>query len=234
MPKEAPCSECGVAVDLGSISFRPALCPACQSVRRAGYECGVLRAKRKEFVQRWRSWLTQTIPVIFLSARLHRLNPAFRAKCLSAIDGPGLVLYGPTGRGKSYAMAALLRWLLCRKKRISAMRIGAEMLNLEIRDAFKKGSDKSELDVIRPYLTPDVLLLEDLGAGKSVGAAESDFAVRVVYVLLDSRIEQDLLTLITTNKTYANLAKSFDDRIASRLSAFTWIGVGGEDKRGVK
>lgn len=218
-------------MDLSTINYRPPLCSACQALQRAEYERHDRRTKRKELVQCWKERLAATIPVIFQAARLHKLNPAFRVKCQASLDGPGLVLYGPTGRGKSYAMAALLRWLLCRKKRISVVRIGAEMLNLEIRDAFKKGSDKSELDVIRPYIAPDVLLLEDLGAGKVVGATESDFAVRVVYVLLDSRIEQGLMTLITTNKTQANLAKSFDDRIASRLSAFTWIGVGGNDKR---
>jgi len=83
-------------------------------------------------------------------------------------------------------------------------------------------------------LTCDLLVLEDLGTSKSIGVAESDFSLRTVLALIDSRIENCLPTIITTNKSIENLAASFDDRIASRLSGFKIIKIDGADKRAIK
>ena len=100
-----------------------------------------------------------------------------------------------------------------------------------IRDTFKSQSLKSELNILDKYRKIDVLIIEDLGSSKPIGTAESDFSLRVIYVLINSRLEGEQLTLVSTNKTLANLKASFDERIASRLSTMRWIGCGGSDKR---
>ncbi len=105
------------------------------------------------------------------------------------------------------------------------------MLCLQIRDTYKQGSRLTELDVIRPMIDCDCLIIEDIGSTTSIGRNESDFSNRTIFVLLDSRLEACRPTFISTNKSRKNLEASFDERIASRLGVFKWIGIGGEDKR---
>jgi len=49
--------------------------------------------------------------------------------------------------------------------------------------------------------------------------------------IIDKIGEHGWPTFISTNKSKENLNKSFDERIASRLSLFKWIGIGGADRR---
>jgi len=208
------------------------LCSTCNDERldylkrRARQE---LRVKREAKAAKLRSGIEKTIPPLFRKARLWKISSKLRAVLLGHNPKTGLVLYGPTGRGKSFAMCALLRYLIGQGQ--SAVRVGYERLCLEIRDTFKRDNNTSELDVIRPYLSPDVLLIEDLGAGKAIGSVQSDFSLRVIYVIVDHRLEQCNTTLITTNMAKRTLSESFDERIASRLSVMTWQGIGGKDKR---
>ena len=223
--------RCGKADDLKDVGLKDGskiiLCLKCRSelVER---RLKSIRAGRRQKATNLRRSLDIVIPPLFRSARLGHLNTSFRRKLLKGSD-TGLVLYGPTGTGKSYAMCALLRSLITSGR--SCRRIGYENLCMSIRDAFKVGSKLSELDVIKPFFKPDVLLIEDLGAGRPIGSQETEFSLRVIYVLLDMRIENCKTTFITTNKTKENLTKSFDERITSRLSLMTWLGVGGKDKR---
>ncbi len=210
------------------------LCHACNEARlkwvdkQARQEC---RRRREEKQTLLSKRLRQTIPRALLKARLARLGSRFKERLLRYNPATGLVLYGPTGTGKTWALCALLRSLIASGLRCK--RIGYEMLCLHIRDSFKSKSEKSELDVLKEYVEADVLLLEDIGCSKPIGSVESEFSLRVIYVLLEARLENERLTLVSTNKTLGNMRVDFDERIASRLSAFTWIGVSGKDKRAV-
>ena len=105
------------------------------------------------------------------------------------------------------------------------------MLCLEIRDTYKQGSSKTEMDIIRPLINCHCLIIEDVGSTTAINKTESDFSNRTFLVLIDSRLEAAKPTFISTNKSRENLMSSFDERIASRLSLFKWVGAGGLDKR---
>ena len=184
------------------------------------------RLHKREYL---RSSIEITIPKAFQQARLRHLGNKFKHELLIFDKTTGLVLFGPTGTGKTYALCALLRTFIASGRKCE--RIGYEELCLMIRDTFKSQSLTSELNIFDRYRKVDVLLIEDLGSSKPIGTAESDFSLRVIYVLLNSRLEGQRPTLISTNKTLANLKTSFDERIASRLSMMKWVGVGGRDKR---
>ena len=214
------------------------LCLECESKRQAYIISETVRRRRQDRsfrVCELHQEIERIIPPAYRQARLWRLGSRFKEKMLKYDPQTGLVLYGPVGCGKTFAICALLRSILGSTVRQELFpkceRIGYEMLCLHIRDAFKSNSNKSELDVIQPYLNPQILALEDLGSNKPIGTTESDFSLRVVYVLLDRRLELQRTTFITTNKTLDNLRIGFDERISSRLSCLTWLGVGGSDKR---
>jgi DNA replication protein DnaC len=169
------------------------------------------------------------MPKLFRNAHLRDLSPAFRNAILSFDPEIGLVLFGPVGRGKSYALAALARYLIFKGRKV--VRITYEMLCLHIRDTYNQRSAQTELGVIRPLINCDCLIIEDIGSTASIGKGESDFSIRTFFVLLDSRLEACRPTFVSTNKSRQNLVASFDERIASRLNLFKWIGAGGNDKR---
>ena len=126
-------------------------------------------------------------------------------------------------------MAALIRRFILAGKHCK--RILYEVFCLHIRDTYKPNSAKSEWDVIQPLIDCDCLFVEDLGTSTKIGGQESDFSLRTFLVVLDKRMEACKPTFITSNKSVENLEKSFDLRVASRLSSFLVLECSGQDKR---
>ena len=168
---------------------------------------------------------------------------------MSLPPGRGLLLWGGVGVGKTYALAAWIRFVLCTggpEKRLSpdvrvcdgwgglrsykVERISFADVLLKIRGTFDGGG--SEERVLADYRNCGLLVLEDLGTAVSGGASESDFSVRILEGLLDYRLEHGLPTFVTSNKSPDELGKSFDERIASRLAAACeFVAVKGRDRR---
>lgn len=209
--------------------FRAGQCAQCADKQRVQEARQALRQMRKAKADRLRRSVERVIPPLFASAHLRDLNKMFRRTLLDFDRRVGLVLFGPAGRGKSFALAALARYLILRGKKCE--RITYEMLCMQIRDTYRRGNGQTELDVIRPLINCDCLFIEDLGSATSIGRPESDFSNRTIFVLLDSRLEACKPTFISTNKSRKAMEASFDERITSRLFSFRWIGIGGEDKR---
>lgn len=142
----------------------------------------------------------------------------------------GLLLYGAPGVGKTFSMCALIRLYIMRGHNVE--RISYDALCVKIRDTFKPSATQSEQDLIRHYQNVEKLFIEDVGTTVGDKGQESDFSLRTFLLILDNRIEHRRPTFITTNKPVDELAKSFDERVASRLyQACEIIPVGGNDKR---
>ena len=258
-PQSAKCGMCGATdYDLKELSTEEwekyhlrvyalpgnrLICNGCLETRKKYYEKELIHM-RKEELQKirytrkiyetiYRRNLDQAIPRLYKQARLYKLGSKFKAALLNCHKDAGLVLYGPTGVGKTFSAYALMRRLICCKanRDVVFKSIGYELLCLKIRDSFRSGSSDSEYSVIKEFMECGYLLIDDLCSTKAIGTQESEFSLKVIYVLLNHRIENMLPTFITTNKNKENLVRATDDRIASRLSVFTWIGVGGSDKR---
>ena len=127
-------------------------------------------------------------------------------------------------------MAALMRHFFL--EGFDIIQVSYEMLCLQVRDTFKAGSKKGEIDVIKPLIEAEKLFIEDLGTTVSMGQQESEFSLRTFLVILDKRLRDCKPTFITTNKSVEELGKSFDARIASRLQqACEIVHLTGEDRR---
>jgi DNA replication protein DnaC len=174
--------------------------------------------------------VSQIVPKLFAAARMEHLKPKLAA-CLTGDVTTGVLLWGPPGSGKSYAMAAHARE--CILAGYIVRRIPYELLCLQLRDTFKPKSVATEWSVIEALVNCDMLFMEDVGATKAVGNAESDFSVRTLQVLLDTRLEYCKPTFITSNKSLENITDSFDERVGSRLKTFHIFRMADEDKRGL-
>ena len=142
----------------------------------------------------------------------------------SISEGKSLFLYGPNGTGKTHLAVGLLYdwfvrgikyghdWLSEKQEKIYPkipMFIPSVEFFLELKSSFD--SKVSELEIIDKY-SHGLLLLDDLGAEKV-----SDWSRQVCYTLIDRRYREMQPTIITSNLGLNELAKTIDERIASRI-----------------
>lgn len=174
-----------------------------------------------------REWLA-VVPERFIDAELSHLADSLRNK-LSTETKTGVLVWGPPGVGKTYALCALAKDLI--QSGFLCARINYELLCLQLRDSFKPSAKHSEWDIIKPLVECDRLFLEDIGTTRSIDSKESDFSLRTLLVLIDLRLEACRATYVTTNKSVENLASSFDARIGDRLRLYRVLKLEGKSKR---
>jgi DNA replication protein DnaC len=104
----------------------------------------------------------------------------------------GLLLMGPCGAGKTHLGVAALRQIVLRGH--TGLFYDYRELLKEIQGSYNPESQTSELGVLEPVLTADVLLLDDLGSSKP-----SPWALETVGHILNSRYNERRITLLTTN-----------------------------------
>ncbi|MFG2046165.1 ATP-binding protein [Micromonospora sp. NPDC048935] len=139
---------------------------------------------------------------------------------------PGLLLLGPVGTGKSHqAFGALRRVVLESAKRCRRMTY-AVTSHPEFNAAMRPQSDDRHLRALADYQTVDLLVFDDLAAGKS-----TDWTEDTLYRLMDARWANQLPTITTTNLDADGLRADVDERVVSRLSTSVQIGLKGSDRR---
>jgi DNA replication protein DnaC len=104
----------------------------------------------------------------------------------------GLLLMGPCGVGKTHLAVAALKELVLRGH-IGLFYDYRELLK-EIQASYNPATQATEMDVLSPVLTAELLLLDDLGSSKP-----SAWALETVGHILNTRYNEKRLTLITTN-----------------------------------
>jgi DNA replication protein DnaC len=104
----------------------------------------------------------------------------------------GLLIVGPCGAGKTHLAVSALRQIVLRGH--TGLFYDYRELLKEIQGSYNSESQTSELGVLEPVLTADVLLLDDLGATKP-----SPWAMETIGHILNTRYNEKRVTLLTTN-----------------------------------
>lgn len=145
---------------------------------------------------------------------------------------PSVLLLGPTGTGKTFQAYAALKmaasavranragiWLAPRWQAMTFTELCASMR--------PRGRDYDPESVLKSYLDSDLLMIDDLGAGKVTEAVEE-----VTYRLVNGRYNDMRPSVFTSNLELPALRDAIGDRVASRLSeTCTRVVLDGPDRR---
>ncbi len=145
----------------------------------------------------------------------------------------GLLLVGPCGVGKTHLAVALLKRVIAEKGDRGLFYDFRDLLR-EIQSSWDPVSQTSELDILRPVLEADVLVLDELGANKP-----TDWVKDTMSHIINCRYNDRKLTIFTSNyldNPARQGEESLTDRIGVRLRSRLYemckvIEIQGEDFR---
>lgn len=153
-------------------------------------------------------------------------------------DNFGFILYGPAGCGKSYALAAMAKFIfswLCEGYDFSIDKF--TVWNYQgppsHKITFIKSSNIFKSAIANDFKLPfkilgcPFLFIDDLGTENL-----TEFKQEILYELFDYRATRKMPTFISTNLTINQIRERFSERISSRiLSICVPIEVTGNDRR---
>jgi DNA replication protein DnaC len=123
----------------------------------------------------------------------------------------GLLLIGPCGVGKTHLAVAALKEIALRGH--SGLFYDYRELLKEIQGSYNAESQATEMGVLEPVLTTEVLVLDDVGSSKP-----SSWALETVGHVLNTRYNKKRVTLLTTNFLDSDAAVNAASPPASRVA----------------
>src|ERR1700736_6489089 len=104
----------------------------------------------------------------------------------------GLLLMGPSGVGKTHLAVASLKELIRRGH--GGLFCDYRELLKEIQASYNPASESTEMSILEPIRTVEVLVLDDLGASKT-----SAWVLDIIGLVLNARYNERRVTILTTN-----------------------------------
>ena len=121
-----------------------------------------------------------------------------------------VLLAGNTGVGKTHLLECMTTFAISKGRLVkysTAFNFNHDMLRYHC----SKLEDKNEL--IEPYLSSDILFLDDLGSENKIKNVTDEY----LYLVLNERMLNHKKTVITTNLNFDQIQDVYGERIFSRL-----------------
>ncbi len=123
----------------------------------------------------------------------------------------GILLMGAVGTGKTHLAVAALQQIMREKNPpVHGRFADFTALVLEIQMTFD-GSGSSR-EILRPLIEADLLVLDELGAGKT-----TPWVMDLLYYLVNTRYLEDRVTIFTTN--FSDFPRGQSESLTDRVSA---------------
>lgn len=191
--------------------------------------------KRLKFVEKVKEIRREAFPEGKLATWTFENDDGSNAKYINAMkryvanfdefksQGRGVVLYGPTGHGKTYLAACIANALIDKGHRV----IFTSMSQIE-RALHRSWNDRQEY--IEYLSGVPLVVIDDLGAERN-----TSYMAEIIYEVINARYTAGLPLIATTNLTIAELTKPAEikeQRIYGRLLEMCYpIEVKGRNKR---
>src|ERR1700756_3817771 len=104
----------------------------------------------------------------------------------------GVLFIGPSGVGKTHLAVAALKELIQRGH--AGLFCDYRELLKEIQASYNPASESTEMSILEPIRTVEVLVLDDLGASKP-----SAWVLDIIGLVLNARYNERRVTILTTN-----------------------------------
>jgi len=105
----------------------------------------------------------------------------------------GMFLGGPPGVGKTHLAVAVLGQVIRTRGAVGLFYDTRDLLRV-IRSTYDPISRTAEMDVLRPVMTADMLVLDDLGAEKT-----SEWVEETMNLIVNARYSEKRVTVFTSN-----------------------------------
>jgi len=146
-------------------------------------------------------------------------------KIIDQYVGKSVFIHGDTGTGKTSYMCAFIYKLLEKNPREKIKFLPYSNFIIEIGDTFGTGNTFSFIQEVANF--QGWLCIDDLGAERL-----TDWTRQITYSIINTREQQELPLLITSNYSLEELSEYIDHRIASRIMGICEIlEIKGEDVR---
>lgn len=168
------------------------------------------------------------IPLRFKESWLEDCHNSIKQWAESPKDKQGLFIFGECGTGKTYSLYALYRNAVLEK--VDCRIINETDLIRLFKSDFDKNFDKNKNEEghFDNYLNyKGTLFIDDVGTEK-----KTEFTEETLYHIINTRYENMLDTLFTSNLSPKELAERNGDRLASRIVGMCdVVELKGYDKR---
>lgn len=124
----------------------------------------------------------------------------YSEKLVNNIEKKGLILVGNNGVGKTHLACIIVNKFI--ENGIPV--IYGTLINLlaELRNSYEIDNSISEMEIIKLYENVDLLIIDDLGKEKP-----SEWGLEKLFTIINSRYENNLPVIITTNYNQNSLVK---------------------------
>lgn len=141
----------------------------------------------------------------------------------SKATGRSAIFSGNVGTGKTHLAVGIALHVM-RDYGKSAVFITVQRLIRTVRDTWRKDSDASEIEAIRTFSGPDLLILDEVGI-----QAGSENERQILFDVLNERYENRKSTLLLTNLSVSECKHYLGERVFDRMRedggefvAFDW------------
>lgn len=124
----------------------------------------------------------------------------YSQKLVNNIEKKGVILVGDNGVGKTHLACSIANELI--KNGIPV--IYGTLINLlaELRNSYDVDNNISEMEIIKLYKNVELLIIDDVGKEKP-----SEWGLEKLFTIINSRYENNLPVIITTNYNQESLVK---------------------------
>lgn len=211
----SPRYECEVCRDSGYVGIRMCTCMRKRLVEAGMMSSGLGTLMRSQSFENFSLDYYRNDPDAYarMSENLHNIRTyaeQFGGAEWAKIPHH-LLFLGNTGLGKTHLSTAVAKRVIERGYDVFYNSAVGMLADFEMQ-RFGSSAAQGDASNTARYTSCDLLILDDLGT-----EVVNQFTLSVLYSVLNTRMNMDKATVVSTNLTPAELRKSYNDRITSRL-----------------